>query len=279
MNELLLFAQDVAVRGWDLINSQFGAAMTGAFAGAMAAHKIAIGSKRRDELAQQMREINVAATLAYTCANSALGSKSQHVVPLVTKFREQHEAFAKVLAAKRAGEPIPPVFRLALDFTNFPPISVPVEPLREALLNRILVGGIALAAASELERAVSGLRDLIDRREKKCQLLRNLAGEELACVYFGEQTPSGHVDHEYADSIAGIASYTNDIIYFAALLCEELCSVAVQIAKDYKREFRKEGKKPPTISFDLARERGLMPDPADYADWRKGFRKHEAKSK
>ena len=64
-------------------------AIAGAFAGAYVAQRVAERAKLRYELALEVRHVNAALGLAFGIANSAIATKSQHVLPLKQAYEDE----------------------------------------------------------------------------------------------------------------------------------------------------------------------------------------------
>ena len=78
-----------------ILNSNFTAALAGAFAGAMAAQRIGDRSKQRDILLREIRSTNAAIVVSLTICNAGLALKKQFIKDIhetyTTKKKELEE--------------------------------------------------------------------------------------------------------------------------------------------------------------------------------------------
>lgn len=72
-------ALEILQKAAAFLNSNFTAALAGAFGGALAAQRIGDRSKQRDALLQEIRSTNAAIMVTFTICNTGIVFKKQHV--------------------------------------------------------------------------------------------------------------------------------------------------------------------------------------------------------
>src|SRR4051812_31708586 len=160
--------------GDKVLNSAFSIAfiggLTGAFAGAWGAQRIAEKSKRREDLLKELRNTNAATMTAFSTCNAALVLKKQHVLPMYEQFQKDKKAVQDFLKKRATGQiqgnaPI----HFTADLRTFPPLDVPIDTLKELVFHRISAYGRPLALASVLDQSIIGLRNAIQQRDRIVQ--------------------------------------------------------------------------------------------------------------
>jgi hypothetical protein len=109
------------------------------------------------------------------------------------------------------------------------------------IFDRINAQGRALALISLIDNAATGLRHTSAKRDSLIAMFKANppAPDILPLIYFGEKLPSGHTHREYADIVEVVHSYTDDLIFFSADLCDEL----VKYGQALRAEFLKAHKR------------------------------------
>ncbi|NWC47859.1 hypothetical protein HX788_10465 [Pseudomonas edaphica] len=250
-------------------------ALAGAGIGAWAAGYISERNKFREQLTKEIRDTNAAIVLALGVMNLGAGLKRQHVKALVEDYVEQrakcHEEVAKMKAGGTQSE-VPKI-----NFLELQEIAPPVIHLQEIVLSRISTAGRALAAVTALTDAVINLNCSLKRRNELIKQFKKddfPVGARKEHFCFGLPYGDGVTNEEYGDSIKGISSYTNDVIFFSSELCADLHEHAELIVEQF-RSRRLGGKTPNVNRIDLteARKAGLIPSAEGYESWTSGFKK------
>lgn len=262
---------------WGLVNSNFAAALAGALAGALAAQRIADRSKQREELLLEIRSTNSAIMLSFSVVNAGLALKNQYVRDIHATYTAKKKELEAILSARAVSGVTPTEpFEFQADFRSLQMPLVPIELLRTLVIEDVSVGGRALTAAISLAGAAESLAETIAKRNSLIERYRALGpkGEaQLPAFYFGLPYGPGHVSMEYPDTIEAIHRLTDDIIFFADILAADLGEHGQSLLATYGKIAKIKKEKIVTLDFSDAREEGLLPDPKDYADWLKGFRK------
>ena len=257
------------------LNSNFTAALAGAFAGALAAQRIGDRAKQRDTLLQEIRSTNAAIVISFTICNAGLSLKKQFVKDIyktyITKKFELEE-FQRRRAASQQSPDLP--FEFQADFRTLQMPLVPIDVLRTQVYDSISATGRPLALVAALTGAVASLADTIQKRNALIERFRGLgpAGEaHLPAFYFGLPYGPGHVSTEFSDTVESLHSLTDDVIFFSELLGKDLVAHGNSILEQYRNVAKVKKEKISSVDLTEAREQGLMPDATNYNDWLRGF--------
>ena len=94
----------------------------------------------------------------------------------------------------------------------------------------------------------------------------------MAQLYFGTQSSTGVATAEYPDAVAAIATHSDEPIFFSATLAGDLAAHAQRLRADSIGEFGcKHVPGTSAVDFSAARQNGLMPDDAKFAEWLAGL--------
>jgi hypothetical protein len=261
-------ALDVATR---FLNSNFTVAaigaLAGAYAGARDAQHIAERNKRKEMLVAELNATNSAIMLSFTVCNSALGLKKQIVRPLYDGFMRDKAAYIEHIEKARS-DPKAGRFAYTANLISFLAPLVPIDVLRDLVLQRTSAYGKAAGLVPLVQNAASGLTDAIRQREDIITHFKTgrIPEADQHWHYFGEKSPSGHTYREYSDVVEVIHSYTNDLIYFSAALCDAL----VQHGKSAIAGLKHSPQDVPKVNepdFSGPKKTGLFPPDSDYSSW------------
>jgi hypothetical protein len=273
---------------WDnmsaLLNSAFTTslvgALAGAFAGARGAQHVAERARESELLLSQIRTTNAALTTAFTISNVLLAYKKQHIKPLFEMFSAKKAELAEFQKNKSAGAiPRDQTFEFVADLRTLQMPLVPLDLLERLMFEKLSIVGRPLSLTAAIAGAVGALQDVTQRRAALIELFKNLPeanrSTTFPAMYFGLPYAQGRVSTEYADILSGLHSYADDAIFFSELLCKDLMEFGEAALAKYKARVKKTKERVSVISFDEARAAGLMPDPAAYEDWLRGFQRHD----
>jgi hypothetical protein len=258
-----------------LMNSNFTAALAGAFAGAIAAQRIANRAKQRDTLLLEMRNTNAAIMVAASICDTGLKLKKQQVKPIYDRYialRKEHDAFKQ--RGSNGREP-QGAFVVQADLTTVQMPEVPIDVLRTQIYEKISTTGRPLAVAAVLSSAVSTLAGVLRKRIELIERFRAIdeANPLRYALYLAEPYGDGHVSEEFSDTVKAMYWLTDDVIFFSELLQKDLKSHGELVLEQYKTVTKREAKKVKISSVDwaLAHNEGLMPSEEEYPRWRTGF--------
>lgn len=266
-----------------IANSQFSTAvvgsLAGAFAGAYAAQRIAVRAKVRDEIVREVRSMNAAIALSAGVASSAFNLKSQHVGGIYATYIAEKERFQTWAAKRATGEIQGTVrFELRLDLRTTPALSTPIDALSPLVYGSISTIGRPLNLCAALVAAVQNLNIAVAQRSRLVETFKTgqvPAGADLVSFYLGVPYGGGHVNQEFGDYLAGMASYLDDIIFFSTQLCADLTEYGEELLERHRRDFKRGALSVSRTDFSEQRAAGLFPDLSRFQTWFTGFLKRE----
>lgn len=245
-----------------LISAGFGAGI-----GAWMAGRIARNAKLRDELLAELRSIDVAITLCSSIIDVAGALKKQHVVKLVSKYESDLARFALYKVAETQAGP----FSLKMNHMKFVPIAPPIFELQGLVLKDMNISPNGVKSMTALADAVRNLNGMIEVYNALLELFKSgdlPKGFAPQHFYLG-QPVQGAVNNEYGSAVGGIASYTDDVIFFACKLCDCLTSQGVKVRNRYEEL---SGEKRLVRRMDTSGENvGLIPPDSAYEAWMSGW--------
>jgi hypothetical protein len=260
-----------------LLNSNFLAALAGAFAGAVAADRIATRKTKQNELSNAVRDTNSAITLAGMIANTALALKGQHVLETHEDFVHEEVRFHEVQRRDQAGLPVAEgEFVLKADLAELPELLVPIDGLSGLVFKDLKLDGRPVGLMLALQNAVNDLNLTVRKRNQLCDQFRAVPNAARLPLYLGLPMPGGR-DETFPHSVFHIYQLTNNVAFFAAKLCSDLTEHGERVGKRYAKAFRSRPAYINRVSFDTPAARRLMPPEASYTSFLSMFRQVERK--
>ena len=261
-----------------ILNSPFVLALLGAAAGAcvgaVVATRLVARRQRRDELIAEIRSTNVATMTALAICHKVLSLKRMHVLPLSTKFNADMSAWNEFQRQRRTGERqgnVPPP--ISIDMRIVPSLTFPIVTLQRLLFDKISIFGRSLALMTTLSETAGWLTNANAKRNELVDQIRRLPNATgVAQLYFGAASATGVANPDYPDAIRAVVSHTDELIFFSATLANDLAAHAQGLRAAWAGEFgRKHLPEVATVDFTAARQNGLMPDDAKFAEWLAGL--------
>ena len=230
----------------------------GAFAGAIAAQRIAARGKERDELLTEIRNTNATTMIAVGMCNSFLGTKRQVVKPLKDLYDAQKAAYDDDHS-----------HQFVADLRSFFLPPFPTDILRQQIFEKLSLSGRPLLLINALSETIHGFNRSFDNRNTLIEHYKatRISSADLLPLYFGLPQGSNRViNQEYPASIEQIYHHTDDGIFYSHMLSFDLFDHGKQLAHRFKRRF---GKDAPAVlnKPDFTDAAGLMPEVGNYADW------------
>jgi hypothetical protein len=260
---------------WQLLNSNFSAALLGTSVGAIVAWWIAQRNERRRKLLEEIRATNAAINVAFALTNTYLNLKAQHVKKLAGEYNSQKTSLEEVRERTRGGEPQTKVFEFLADFQTLSPPRPSVAVLQDLLFEKISVTGRALLAFTTLAQAVTGLTDVLEMRNgwiAQHKAKGSVPDEALVALYFGQPNANGQVDVTYPDMIDSILRQTDDCIFYGDLVIKDL----VLHGRGLRAGLGSGAPRIHEPNFSAAKAAGLFPDESLYENWLAGIKTPEA---
>lgn len=256
-------------------NSSFTTSLAGAFAGAIAAQRIAEKGKFREELIKEFQQTNAVISLATAAACLALALKKQHVKALKNSYDDDQKKFEahkeKVLGGQIAANT---PFEMSPNLLYLQEISPPISHIQDIVLSRLSTVGRTISAVTALADSVRNLNGALSKRNELLNSFKNKQFPEGASfyhMYLGLPFRETHTNQEYGGSVEAISLYTDDIIFFSIKLCEDLRDHGEVLKKRYKSRLRGSPPRISTVDFEKPRQDGLVPKDEDYENWLSGF--------
>jgi hypothetical protein len=252
----------------DLFRTLIGAAF-GTFAGAW----IASRSQTKKTIIAEFNAIAKADMLAIQIANTCMALKRQHVQPVYEghlQIIRDFEAYKKSRATGGAQV----AFSYSAELKTLSPMKMPIEALEKLLLEQVSIRGRGLAAAVELATTVDVLRMVIEGRNALIEELKgiqNRTERQKLEMLIGLRTASGVIDNRFTNITEAMFLKTNDCIFFARILSNDLHKYGAKLFKRYRWRFRLKGLMAEAADWSPGISSGLLPDEADYQGWLRGF--------
>jgi gas vesicle protein len=256
-------------------------ALAGAFAGAIAAQRIAERSKLREELSKEIRNTNAGITLALTVANTMLSLKKQHTHGIKSTYDLEKKKCLDFLENNvKTNSTINETYTFTGDLRTLPELSPPIITLEEIVFSRLSATGRPLSLAASIVSAVQSLNNSILQRNELTKLFKEQSfpqGASLHAMYFGLPYGDGHRNQEFGDTIEAISLYTDDVIFFCILLCEDLRKHGLRTSLTYKQKINKESPKVIEAKFETHEQNELIPKNENYPTWFSAFQPSKEK--
>lgn len=256
-------------------NSSFTTSLAGAFAGAIAAQRIAEKGKFREELVKEFQSTNSAIALAISVTSVALALKKQHINDLKSSYDADQKNFKAHKAKIENGQIAPNTpIKIKPNLLFLQGISPPIAKIQDIVLSRLSAVGRTIASVTALADAVENLNGALSKRNELLNSFKNNhfpEGATFADMYLGLQYQERHTNEEYGGSIKAISLYTDDVIFFSIKLYDDLQDHSATLTRRYKSRLRGAPPRASTADFEKPRQNGLIPKDEDYVDWLSGF--------
>lgn len=257
---------------WTILNTAFVTSIAGAglatYWGARTAEKTSINNDERRERLAELRQVNLSILVSFTVANLLLSAKKQFVLEMLAEYFGSRDKFIQDLAAARgargAGRT---TIRVMHNFHLIDVPKIPLTSLELLVFEKISAPSRVLAATVSLRQAYENLERSMGVR---AELIREYTTEARPYAYFGIKH-DGREDRRYYDTMNGIRSGTDDSIFFAKLLCEDLQAYGQKLADAYRESYHAAPPPVNKIHFESAIGDGLIPFVDEYKSWLSGF--------
>ncbi|MBT4888565.1 MAG: hypothetical protein HON65_03315, partial [Rhodospirillales bacterium] len=202
-----------------------------------------------------------------------LSVKHDQVVTLIKIYEKDCEDYDKV---KNDG--LTEQSNFLQDFSptykQLPELDLRAEILSKHIYEQITCDRRTLSLLGWLIRNGDSLNRFINRHNSTIEINRlgNKEKNQLLAEYFGYYGPNNKQDKTYGVTISGIEEYLDSCIYFSSQLCKELSNSADKIAK----KIDSNALTCTPANFDIAVEKGLMPDPSLFSEFEDMFTEKES---
>lgn len=255
--------------------SAFFSSLAGTGLGVWGAQRFTERTTRRKELLDALRQVNGLIVLGATIANQAMRLKKQHIEPLSITYFEERKRAENLNAAYLHGS-APEKIYFKLEMMHITPLITPIEALKNITYSARLMPGRALALVSMVEQSLTEMSHSIKVRSEQIEVFKNQEMPTVISVqnYFGLTRRDGNTDALYHDSMVAIREYTNDVIFFAVELTEDLQIHANKIHEKLIHLTKDVGNVN-TVDYSTPRRLGIIPPRENYEDWLSGFKSHD----
>ncbi|HVJ38616.1 MAG TPA: hypothetical protein VM687_12540 [Stenotrophomonas sp.] len=250
----------------------FLATLAGALFGALCGNLLAERSNRQRRRWDALGRTNALIVLSESTLSRAISLKQDYVKPLLKGYlrqRREAETMNSALPEVHApGGEVP--FRA--DLVSIPPLTVPIEGLKSLTHPAAMMPGRVLALAAMIEGALDMLSHTREIRAAEMAKFhsRELTLEFFLHTYFGLRQRDGSIDELYYQCMEGIARHTDDVVFFAAELTEELQVHAKRLHANQR--LAKDKEIPYSVDLSSFRKSGLIPPRQNYESYFAKFR-------
>lgn len=267
----------------ELLNSDFVTALLGALAGAAAgawagayiAQRIAARVALREQMLSELRSTNAAISVAYSICQSGFRLKTSGVQDLKGNFDRSKAEIVSTINARSRNPYIPAeLITFIADMETITPFPIPTDVLQNLVFEKITLQGRPHQLALQIPTVWHSLTEAIIYRNQLISEFRTTYGFGGIPyqVYFGLPDEGGHIDARYSTLLEAIYQQTDDCIWFAKTLSEDLQQHGEIVHKAFVSRFgRRSAPRVTTAHFAQAEERGLLPPGENYKDWVTGF--------
>src|SRR5262245_14370780 len=241
---------------WSVFNSNFWAALAGAFAGAVAASKFAARQEKRDDLVRTVNETNAAISISYSACEAYLAHKVRLIDPLTKTYQDDVATLNRPRSSEQLDSP-----HVTLDRIESNVGVVQCAALQE-LIFRIPSSTDIIRLVAVLGHTNSILNGDLTQRNDLIHAMRLMDDDSRTASYFGVAKKNGFADQTYPHLVKSVSELTNDCVFFSWLVCELLHAEGLEMRKD--KEWL-----PPTVPVDFQKPvlDGLIPNPRQYPVW------------
>jgi hypothetical protein len=176
---------------WVVFNSNFWAALAGAFAGAVAASKFASRQQKRDDLIRMVNETNAAISISYSACEAYLTHKAGLIDDLTNAYDRALEAYKEL---QSSGSDQCPSISLNMIEPNLG--LVQCSALQD-LVYRIPSTTAAIRLAAILNHRNATLNGHMVERNELIRAMRLMDGADRTALFFGLARKDGFTDKTY----------------------------------------------------------------------------------
>src|SRR5262245_6418430 len=241
---------------WGVFNSNFWAALAGAFAGAVEASRFAARQEMRDDLERKINEINAAISIAYSACEAYITHKEGLIDRLANAYRSEMTTYSEAKPAQQTG-----ARDISLSLMESTVLVVQCSALQE-LVFKIPSAAVIIRLVSILAHRNSVLNSCMSQRNELIRTMNLMDQSDRLALYFGLARKDGFVDKTYPYLINAMCELSGDCIFFSWLICELLAAEVLKIGDDKNWL---PSVVPVSVQEPVAA--GLIPNPHSYPGW------------
>ena len=196
---------------WVVFNSNFWAALAGAFAGAVAASKFASRQQKRDDLIRMVNETNAAISISYSACEAYLAHKAGLIDDLTNAYDRALEAYKEL---QSSGSDQCPSISLNMIEPNLG--LVQCSALQD-LVYRIPSTTAVIRLAAILNHRNATLNGHMVERNELIRAMRLMDGADRTALFFGLAKKDGFTDKTYPHLVNSLSELIADASSSAGL--------------------------------------------------------------
>ena len=241
---------------WSVFNSNFWAALAGAFAGAVAASKFAVRQERRDDLVRTTNETNAAISISYSACEAYLAHKVRLIDPLTRTYQNDVAAYNQPQSSEHVDSHIT-LNRIELN------VGVVQCGALQELIFKIPSSTDIIRLVAILAHTNSIFNGDLTHRNDLIQAMRLTDEDNRIALYFGVAKKDGFADKTYPHLVNSLSESSTECVFFSWLICELLYAEGLKMRKD-----RQWLPAIVPINFQEPVLDGLIPSPGKYPAWK-----------
>src|SRR5262245_61918350 len=176
---------------WGVFNSNFWAALAGAFAGAVAASRFAARQEVRDDLERKISEINAGISISYSACEAYITHKQGLIDRLTDAYRCEMTAYCQAKPAPESG-----ARDISLSLMESTVLVVQCSALQE-LVFKIPSSAVIIRLVSILAHRNSVLNSCMTQRNELIRTMNLMDQPDRLALYFHLARKDGFVDKTY----------------------------------------------------------------------------------
>lgn len=224
----------IAIAKWigEFLNSNFTAALGGAFFGALAAKKIARDQKYQDEVGKEVRAINSALAICSLTTRQLFYLKKLRTKKIIEEYRRQRDLWIKTQNKAEVGK---------VELKVLANMFFPLETLKKEIEEKIFLEEKTYIRLLHLEETLRGLDVCFSKRNETIErMLEKLSeGVDIYPLYFGTKDEKNRIDQTYLGVMEGLEMRIDNGMYYAKKICEDLKKHGDETLKKIIEEFPK----------------------------------------
>ncbi len=239
----------------------------GAGVGAWMAGRIAERAKQKEELSDEINSIDVAITICASIIDLAGALKNQYSSKIQGDLNAALASFTAHIENENRNSP----FELIIENRKLQTVEPPILELQSLVFKQMTPTPNGVKSIIALKDSVANLNGMICAYNVLLEAFKkgDLPYGFKPAHYYLSIPVNGVVNNEYKSAVDGIATYTDDVLFFAHKLSQCLtlqgikASVAFQKLTGEKRIIRK------LELFD--KNTSLIPSDSSYEAWMRGW--------
>lgn len=187
--------------------------------GALAGAWVTSRKERRKEAKAELRAIGAALALLFTVMNQYINLKRQHVKAVGRRYGELQAAHGMLPSSRQA------VLQITFDLQSFSPFLVPVQHLEKVIFENLSPSARIFAGMCALSGEVFALKHSLEQRDSLIAEFKNnpnWSAQKKAELYLGLRDQHGHIDERFKTNVRAIVDQTDNCIWFAKFVAENL---------------------------------------------------------